>query len=69
MITHLQETWKIQNKVTYGSSIYCNYFKIDKLRFLGEVLISNSQNLIEWVDREVEGYSRPEKHYEPIQHN
>ena len=25
MITHLQETWKIQNKVTYSSTIYCNY--------------------------------------------
>ena len=27
MITHLEETWKIQNKVTYSSIIYCNYFK------------------------------------------
>ena len=26
MITHLQETWKIQNKVTYSSTIYYNYF-------------------------------------------
>ena len=24
---------------------------------------------MEWIDKEVEGYSRPEKHYEPIQHN
>ena len=23
---------------------------------------------MEWIDRKV-GYSRPEKHYEPIQHN
>ena len=26
MITHLQETWKIQNKITYSSTIYYNYF-------------------------------------------
>ena len=26
MITHLQETWKIHNKVTYSSTIYYNYF-------------------------------------------
>ena len=26
MIIHLQETWKIQNKVTYSSTIYYNYF-------------------------------------------
>jgi len=31
--------------------------------------MSNSQKLVEWTDRKVEGYSRPEKHYEPIQHN
>ena len=27
MITHLQETWKIQSKVTYSSTIYYNIFK------------------------------------------
>ena len=27
------------------------------------------KKLIEWRDRKVEGYNRPEKHYEPIQHN
>ena len=42
---------------------------MDKLRFLVGVSISNSQKLIEWIKRKVEGYSRPEKHYEPIQHN
>ena len=26
MITHLQETWKIQNKTTYSSTIYYNHF-------------------------------------------
>ena len=26
VITHLQETWKIQNKVTYSSTIYYTYF-------------------------------------------
>ena len=33
------------------------------------VSISNSQKLIEWIDKKVEGYSRPEKYYEPILHN
>ena len=33
------------------------------------ISISSSQKLIEWIDRKVEGYSRPEKHYEPTQHN
>ena len=27
MITHLQEAWKIQNKVTHSSTIYYNCFK------------------------------------------
>ena len=31
--------------------------------------MSNSQKLIEWMYREVKDYSRPEKCYEPIQHN
>ena len=31
--------------------------------------MSNSQKLIEWIDRKVEGYSRPKKHCEPIQPN
>ena len=26
MVTYLQETWKIQNKVTYSSTIYYTYF-------------------------------------------
>ena len=26
MITHLQEIWKIQNKVIHSSTIYYNYF-------------------------------------------
>ena len=33
------------------------------------VSISNSHQLTEFVDRKVEGYGRPEKHYESIQHN
>ena len=32
-------------------------------RFLAGVSISNSPKLIKWIYREVEGYSRPEKHY------
>ena len=67
MITHLQEFWKIQNKVTYSSTITI-IFWIDKLRFLVGVSISSSQRLIEWINRGVESYSWPEKLYEPIQH-
>ena len=26
MISHLQATWKIQNKFAYSSTVYCNYF-------------------------------------------
>ena len=26
MITHLQEAWKIQNKVTYSFAVYYSYF-------------------------------------------
>ena len=44
-------------------------FKVDKLRFLVWVSMSNIQKLIEWLYREAEGYGRPEKHPEPIQHN
>ena len=44
-------------------------FQADKFKifFLVGVSISNSQKLKEWIYREVEGYSRPEKHYKPIQ--
>ena len=59
-------SWKIQNKVTYSSTIYYNYFEVGKLRFLVGVSISNSQKLIKWIYRKVEGYSRPEKHCKPI---
>ena len=55
MITHLQKTWKIQNRVTYSSSIYYNYFSVDKLIFLVGVSTSNSQKLIECIDRNVKG--------------
>ena len=52
MVTHLQETYKIQNKVICSSTTYHNFFKVDKLRFLLGVSISNSQKLIEWIYRE-----------------
>ena len=49
MITHLQKSWKILNKVTYSSTVYYDYFLIltDKLKFLAGVSISNSSILIE----------------------
>ena len=31
--------------------------------------MSNSQTIIEWIYKEVEGYKRPEKLCESIQHN
>ena len=49
--------------------LYITIFKVDKLRFLAGVSTSNSQKLIEWIYRKVEGYSGPGKHCEPIQHN
>ena len=51
---------------TTTTTMYYNYF-LSRLRFLIGVSISNSQKLIEWIYRKVEGYSRPEKHQEPIQ--
>ena len=45
------------------------FLLISRLRFLAGVSISKSQKVIEWIDSKVEGYSRPEKHYEPILHN
>ena len=45
------------------------YVTIIFLRILVWVSISNPQKLIEWIYREVEGYSRLENLYEPIQHN
>lgn len=47
MITYLQESWKIYNKVTYSSGLYYNFFRVDKLKCLVGVSISNSQKLIE----------------------
>ena len=44
-------------------------FKVDKLRFLVGISISNSQKLIEWIYRKVEEYRKPEKLCEPTQHN
>ena len=51
----------------YNNIIYTIILS-SKLRFLVGVSISNSPKLIEWIYRAVEGYSRPEKHGEPIQH-
>ena len=35
-------------------------FEVYKLRFSVGVSLSKSQKLIEWIDRKVEGYGRPE---------
>jgi hypothetical protein len=60
VITHIQETWEIQNEVTYSSTIFYNYFQAVKIRFLVGILISNSQKLIKLIYRNIEEYSRPE---------
>ena len=70
MKTHLQDTWKIQNKFTYSSTMYYNFLKNRQIKTFSWSLNSKlSKKLIEWVFREVEGYSRPEKHGESNQHN
>ena len=40
----------------------------DNIKFLVGVPITNSQKLVQWIDKKLEGYSRPEKHYAPSQH-
>ena len=42
-------------------------FLVDK--FLVGDAVSSSQKLIEWIDKKVEGYTRPEKYYDPILRN
>ena len=49
--------------------LYITITFLSRLTFLVGVRISNSQKLIEWIYREIEGYNRPENHCEPIQHN
>ena len=61
----LQETWKYRRKL-HIVPLYITIVQVDTLRFLVGVSILNSQNLIAWMYREIEDYSRPEKHYEPI---
>ena len=39
-----------------------------KKQFKWEINIKLSK-ISRWIDRKVEGYGRPEKQYEPIQHN
>ena len=72
--------WKYDNSFTGNLEnteqgyIWCHYilqlfFKVGKLKFLLGVSITNSQKLIQCIYREIKGYSRPDKHCEPIQHN
>ena len=65
-ITHLQESYKMQKKKKKRLHVVPLYITVifsSRWGFLVGVSISNSQKLIEWMYREVEGYSRPEKHY------
>ena len=66
MIAHLQETWKKQNKVTYSSMIQYNYFLNRQIKvFSWSLNIKLSK--INRIYKKIEGYSRPEKQYKPIQ--
>lgn len=68
MVTHLQEIWKIQNKLTYSSTVYYSYFLSREIKILVGISIWNSKiNRINRLEK-VEGYGRHEEHYEPIQH-
>ena len=49
MTTHLHEALKI---VTDSSTIYYNFLRVDKLRFLVGISILNSQKLIEWTGKQ-----------------
>ena len=51
MITHLQETQKTHNEVTDSSTIYY-IFKVDKLRFVTGVSLSNSQKQNEYAKKQ-----------------
>ena len=59
-----KETLKLQSKVIYNSTVYYDY--LGKLRLRWSFNINYSK--FNRMNRKVE-YSRPEKHYEPIQHN
>jgi len=48
MTTHLHEALKI---VKDSSTIYYNFLRVDKLRFLVGISILNSQKLIEWTGK------------------
>ena len=48
-------------ELSYIYTIYYNYFAVDKLRFLVGVSISDSQKLVECIDRKVEGYAAAAK--------
>ena len=69
MITHLQETWKIQNKVTYSFAMYYNYFLSRYIRLFSWSFNIKLSKINRMNRHKSGGYSKPEKHYEPIQHN
>ena len=46
-----------------------NYFSSTKINIFSWSFNIKLSKLIGWIYREVEGYSGPEKHYEPTQHN
>ena len=53
-------------KFTYSFTVYYDYSLSRFFWFSVGISISNSQTLLEWINRKVEGYSRCEKHSEPI---
>ena len=65
-ITLKVDTLRFLLGVSISKTRRIKIFSWKKKRFLVGISISNSKKLI---GRKVEGYSRPEKHYEPVQHN
>ena len=68
MITHLQETWKIQNKVAYNFTMYYNDFlsreiKIFSWGFNNKLSKINRMNT-QKSKRRPEKKSRSEKHHD-----
>ena len=61
MRTRLRRLGKYRIKL-HIVPLHIAVIKVDKLRFLAGVSISNSQKLIEWIYKKVEGYSISEKH-------
>ena len=68
MITHLQETWKIQNKVAYNFTMYYNDFLSREIKIFSwgfnNKLSKINRMSTQKSKRRPEKKSRPEKHHD-----